>query len=134
MTREQARALYSDYLEDALEPARRDEMQAFLAGEPDCAAELFALERTMTLLHRLPVREPSLDLWREFAPRAEAFRAERRLNLSERLGLHWGMLLSELSEGVILWTHALAERAQLHLHRHLLHDAPPQRQVDLGGD
>ena len=134
MTREQAKALYSDYLEDALEPARRDEMQAFLAGEPDCAAELFALERTMTLLHRLPMREPSLDLWREFAPRVEAFRVERRLSLGERLRLQWGTLVAQVSEGIILWTHALAQRAHLQLHRHLTHDALHLRQLDRGGD
>lgn len=127
MTPEQARALYSDYLEDALEPARRDEMQAFLAGEPERAAELFALERTMTLLHRLPSREPSLDLWREFAPRVEAFRAERRLPLAERLRLHWGILVAQASEGVILWTQALAHRAHFRLSRHLAHDALRER-------
>ena len=127
MTREQARALYSEYLEDALEPGRRDELQAFLAGEPECASELFALERTMTLLHRLPPREPSLDLWREFAPRVEAFRAERRLNLPMRLRLHWGILVAQVSEGVILWTHALAHRAHFRLHRHLVHDALRER-------
>ena len=111
----------------ALEPGRRDELQAFLAGEPECASELFALERTMTLLHRLPPREPSLDLWREFAPRVEAFRAERRLNLPMRLRLHWGILVAQVSEGVILWTHALAHRAHFRLHRHLVHDALRER-------
>ena len=123
MTRDEARAMYSDYLEDALDAATRDEMQAFLAREPDCASEMIGLERTMALLHRLPPREPTLDIWREFAPRAEAFRAERRLHVRERLRLHWGMMVSQVSEGVILWTHALAERSRFRLGRHLRHDA-----------
>lgn len=123
MTRDEARLRYSDYLEDALDPATRDEMQAFLAREPDAAAEMIGLERTLSLLHRLPPREPSLDIWREFAPTVEAYRAERRLGLPTRLHLHWAMFLSSVSEGVILWTHALAHRAHYHLGRHLRHDA-----------
>ncbi len=123
MTRDEARARYSDYLEDALDPAARDAMQAFLAREPDAASELIGLERALSRLHRLPPREPVLDLWREFAPQVEAFRAERRLNLPTRLRLHWGAALSQMSAGVILWTHALASRAHTGLSRHLLHDA-----------
>jgi len=123
LTREQARALYSEYLEDALETAKRDEMQAFLAREPECAAELFGLERTLSLLHRLPPREPTLDMWREFAPRMEAYRAERRLSAPMRLRLHWGLLVSQVSEGIILWTLALATQTHHRLSRHLLHKA-----------
>ena len=76
MTRDEARARFSDYLENALDPAARDEMQAFLAQEPEAAAEMIGLERTLSRLHRLPPREPVLDLWLEFAPQVEAFRAE----------------------------------------------------------
>lgn len=122
MTREEARARYSDYLEDALEPAARDEMQAFLAQEPDAAAEMIGLERSLSLLHRLPAREPSLDIWRELAPHVEAYRAERRLSLGHRLSLGWNRFASQVSAGVILWTHALAHRAHRRFSRHLLHD------------
>jgi anti-sigma factor RsiW len=127
VTREEARARLSDYLEGGLDPAARDEMQAFLAREPDAAAELIGLERTLALLHRLPPREPTLDLWREFAPQVEAFRAERRLGLAERLRGQWGLVVAGLSEGVILWTHALAERAHRRLGRHLRHDTLRER-------
>jgi len=125
VTRDEVRARYSDYLEDALDPAARDEMQAFLAREPDAAAELIGLERTLARLHRLPPREPVLDLWREFAPQVEAYRAERRLSLATRLRLHWAALLSQVSAGVILWTHALAHRAHSRLGRHLRHEHAP---------
>lgn len=130
MTRDEARAQYSDYLEDALDPAARDAMQAFLAREPEAAAELIGLERTLSRLHRLPPREPVLDLWREFAPQVEAYRAERRLNLTTRLRLHWGALLSQVSAGVILWTHALASRAHTGLGRHLRHEHAPLLQAE----
>lgn len=123
MTRDEARGLYSEYLEDALDAATRDKMQAFLASEPECASEVFELARTLSLLHRLPPREPTLDLWREFAPQVEAYRAERRLSLRARLRLHWSLLVSQISEGVILWTHALAQRTHYRLNRHLLYEA-----------
>lgn len=130
MTRNEARARFSDYLEDALDPAARDEMQAFLAQEPEAAAEMIGLERTLSRLHRLPPREPVLDLWREFAPQVEAYRAERRLDMATRLRLHWGVVLSQMSAGVILWTHALAQRAHIGLGRHLHHEHAPLFHAD----
>ena len=125
MTRDEARALYSEYLEDALDPSARDAMQAFLAQEPDAAAEMIGLERTLSRLHRLPPREPVLDLWREFAPQLETYRAERRLSLATRFRLHWSAALSQVSTGVILWTHALAHRAHSGLGHHLHHEHTP---------
>jgi len=125
VTRDEARALYSEYLEDALDPSARDAMQAFLAQEPDAAAEMIGLERTLERLHRLPPREPVLDLWREFAPQLETYRAERRLSLATRLRTHWSDILSQVSAGVILWTHALAHRAHSGLGHHLHHEHAP---------
>lgn len=119
MTRENARARFSDYLENVLSPKERDQLQAYLAQEPAAAAELIALERTLSLLHRLPEREPSLDLWREIAPAVEAFRVERRQRLPARLRGQWAVFVASVSEGVILWTHALARRAHYHLAPHL---------------
>jgi len=114
--------LYSDYLEDALDPATRDAMQAFLAERPESAAELIAFERTLALVRRLPPREPSLDLWREFAPRMAEYQAERRMSLGQRVRLNWLRMLSQFSAGLILWTHALASRTHARLERYLLHD------------
>lgn len=119
MTREDARARFSDYLEDALSLKDRDRMQAYLAEHPNVAAELIALERTLSLLHRLPEREPSLDLWRELLPEIEAFRAERKQSLLTRLRGHWAVFMMSVSEGIILWTHTLARRAQHHFGPHL---------------
>ena len=119
MTREDARARFSDYLENTLSPNERDRMQAYLAEQPDAAAELIALERTLSLLHRLPEREPSLDLWRELLPEIAAFRAERKQTLLVRLRGQWAVFMMSVSEGIILWTHALARRAQHHFGPHL---------------
>lgn len=125
MTHEQARILYSDYLDNLLDQATRDELQAFLAETPAAAAELIGFERTLSLLHRLPQQEPSLDLWREFAPKLAAYQAERRLGLWRRMHQNWRRMMSELSAGMILWTHALADRTQARFERYLLHDPLP---------
>ena len=125
--------MYSDYLEDALDPATRDAMQAFLAERPESAAELIAFERTLSLVRRLPPREPSLDLWREFSPRMAEYQAERRMSLAQRVRLNWLRMLSQFSAGLILWTHALASRTHARLERYLLHDPLPHfHRNDLG--
>lgn len=122
MNADVARTLFSDYLEKTLDPATRDAMQAFLAEHPDSAAELIAFERTLALLHRLPAREPSLDLWREFAPRMAEYQAERKMGLARRVRQNWQRMLSQVSAGLILWTHVLASRTHARLERYLLHD------------
>ncbi len=122
VTEEDARGGFSDYLEETLDPTERDKMQAFLAAHPDCAAELIAFERTLALLHRLPPREPALDLWREFAPRLAEHQAERRAHPARRLAQGWAGFASQVSAGLILWTHALASRTHARLERYLLHD------------
>ena len=125
MTSVEARELFSDYVEDALDPTTRDGLQAFLAAHPDSAAELMAFERTLSLVRRLPPREPSLDLWREFAPRMAEYQATRKLGAMQRVRQNWHQMLSQFSAGVILWTHALASRTHARLERYLLHDPLP---------
>jgi hypothetical protein len=122
VTPEDARGLYSDYVENNLDDATRDELQSYLAKTPDAAAELIGFERTLAVLHRLPPREPSLDLWREFAPKLAAYQAERKQGWQQRVRLSWTRMLSELSTGVILWTHALADRSHARFERYLLQD------------
>lgn len=134
MTPDEARVLFSDYLDKTLDSATRDKLQEYLASSPDIAAELIAFERTLTLLHRLPAHEPSLDLWGEFAPKFAAFQAERKLSLAARLRLSWKAMLSELSTGAILWTHALAGRTHARFERYMLHDPMPGYSADIRRD
>ena len=134
MTPDEARVLFSDYLDKTLDSATRDKLQEYLASAPDIAAELIAFERTLTLLHRLPAREPSLDLWGEFAPEFAAYQAERKLSFPMRLRRNWLAMLSELSTGVILWTHALAGRTHARFERYLLHDPLPGYSAENRGE
>ena len=122
MDRDEAQELYSEYVEGTLDAARRDAVQGFLAQNPDAAAELFAFERTLSVLHRLPPREPSLDMWHEFAPKLAEWQAERKMSLWARLRLNWLDLRAQFSAGVILWTHMLADRAHARLQHCLMHD------------
>lgn len=122
MERDEARELYSEYVEGTLDAGRRDAVQGFLAQHPDAAAELFAFERTLSVLHRLPPREPSLDLWHEFAPKLAEWQAARKLSLWERLRLNWLDLMAQFSAGVILWTHVLAQRSHARLEHYLMQD------------
>ena len=134
MTSDEARELFSDYVENTLDPPTRDAMQAFLSAHPDGAAELFAFERTLSLIHRLPPREPSLDLWREFAPRMAAHGADlaatRTVGVWQRVRYNGRQMLAQLSAGLILWTHALASRTHARLERYLLHDPLPHFRRD----
>lgn len=134
VTPEEARGLYSDYVDNSLDAAARDALQAYLAKTPQAAAELISFERTLSVLHRLPPREPSLDLWREFAPRLAAYQAERRQGAWQRLRLNWTRMLSELSTGIILWTHALASRTHARFERYLLQDPLPEFMQGNRGD
>lgn len=134
MTREEAQARFSEYLEDALSTYQRDEMQAFLAREPESAAEMFALDRTLSLLHRLPPQEPVLDIWREFLPKVQAFQAERKLGWLERLQLRHEEFQAQISSGIILWTHAVSACAHVRFSRYLHHEYRLQSNVDRSGE
>lgn len=134
MTPDDARVLYSDYVENSLDDSTRDELQAYLARTPEAAAELIGFERTLSVLHRLPPREPSLDLWREFAPHLAAYQAERRLSVWQRLRQSWMRMLSDFSAGLILWTHALADHTHARVERYLLQDPLPHYSPENRGD
>lgn len=122
MTRDEARDLYSDYLDNTLDDVRRARLLALWDADPAARADFNAFARTLSMLHALPAREPSLDLWREFAPHMAAHQAERRLSLWARAKWRWSQFRSELSAGVILWTHSLASHTHARLERYLLRD------------
>jgi len=122
VTRSEARDLYSDYLDKTLGDDERARLLAFWDADPTARAEFDAFARTLSVLYALPAREPSLDLWREFAPHLAAHRAERKLSLPARARHRWHQFCSEFSAGLILWTHSLASRTHARLERYLLRD------------
>jgi len=132
VTAEQARELYSEYLGNRLDAKTKDELQAFLAQTPECAAEFMQFERMLSLLHQTPPREPTIDLWPEFAHRVEEYAAERHLTPAQKFKLGWEEFVSSLSAGMILWTHALAAHTWRKLEPHLLND--PITHAENSGD
>jgi len=122
VTGDEARELYSDYLDTTLDGVDRARLLAFWDADPAARADFDAFARTLSVLHTLPAREPSLDLWREFAPHMAAHLAERKMSLPTRAKRRWSQFRSELSAGVILWTHSLASRTHARLERYLLRD------------
>jgi anti-sigma factor RsiW len=122
VTTNEAKSLFSEYVEGTLDEEEKDQLQAFLASNPDSAAELMQFERTLSIVHRLPMEEPTLDLWAEFAPKMTEYQAEQKTDPIRRLRHKWADLRSSVSEGMILWTHAVAARTHAQLGKYLLRD------------
>lgn len=116
---DEVRSLFSEYLEGTLEPELRDKVQIFLAEHPQVASELIHYERTLAILHRLPPREPVLDMWSEVEPEVKRFRSEIRWSLKERIRNRWFNGIARMNEGITLYTHMLAERSYDRLRKHL---------------
>ena len=122
MTANEARSLFSEYVDGTIDEQEKDQLQAFLAANPDSAAELMQFERTLSIVHRLPAQEPTLDLWAEFAPKMTEYLAEQKRDPMSRVRNRFADLRSSVSEGMILWTHAIASRTQAQLGKYLLRD------------
>jgi len=118
---QQAKEQFSDYYDGALDVNRAD-MQTHLAGCPSCAAEYRSLARTIEMIRAIPAEEPVLDLWPEFVPQLDAFEAEQKLGLRERLRRNWLLMMARLSEGIILYTTHMAQRASRGLGKYLIYD------------
>ncbi|MGO8671874.1 MAG: anti-sigma factor family protein [Capsulimonadaceae bacterium] len=123
MTSQEARGYFSDYVEGALDPDTKDRVQSYLTAHPDAAAEMIEFQRVLSIVHRVPPHEPVLDLWGEFAPKLAEFQAERKLDPAKRMETQLAGFRSNLSAGVILYTHALAAQARNRLERYLMHDS-----------
>ncbi len=108
MTANEATALFSEYVDGTLGPDEKDRLQAYLAANPQSAAELIQFERTISVLRRLPQPEPVIDMWAEFSPKLAAYLAEQKR--PAKLSAKWADMRSRLSAGLILYTQALAER------------------------
>ena len=118
---DEVRSLFAEYLDGELSPELRDSVQIFLSSNPSVAAELIEFQRTIDILHRLPEREPVLDMWSAIAPDAQQYKAEFRLSVRERLIHKWHGALAAFNEGVLFYTRQVAARAHGRLSRNLLH-------------
>ncbi len=86
------------------------------------------LRRTVSLLSHLPMPEPRLDLWPEFSAQMDTLEQELRLSYVSRVKMWWRRGMAHIAEGLVLYTHALADRTLARMERHLIRD--PFRAVD----
>lgn len=104
------------YLDGALPPPRRAEVEAHLGGCAACRAERDRLAAAIALLGQLPPAPvPSPGFEQRFHARLAAERATARRPLLARLAWRWlapGLAGAAAAAGVVLWTGA----------RHRAHD------------
>lgn len=123
MTCVHAREVMSDYLEGGLDPPARSSVAAHLSGCADCAREASGMSAMLTVLHdRLPRREPVIDMWAEMQPKVAEIVAEQRLGVVARLQFRARRFLSNVAEGMILYTNAVAINTAARMQKYLLTD------------
>lgn len=132
MTAEEARELFSQYLDGTLEQPDADALQALLAANEETAVELIEFERALNLLHRMPSVEPKLDLWREFQSNMDDYAAISKLSFTARLKRHWLHTMAQFSSGIIIYTHSLAANTHARFERYLLTDPLPSASQQAG--
>ena len=115
------REALSEYTEGTLPPSLRQGMTAHLTGCADCTDEAREMAALLKFLHhRLPKREPVLDIWTELAPKIALVQAEERLTVPDRLKLRAGRFLGTVATGAILFTQALAMTTEARMRKYLV--------------
>ena len=112
----------AEYHDGALPEAETQAIGEHLAGCPACADTDRDLRRTVSLLNHLPMPEPRLDLWQEFAPKMAAMEAQMSLSPAVRVKMWWRRGMAHIAEGLVLYTHAVANRTLARMERHLIRD------------
>jgi len=118
-----AREVMSDYLEGGLDPPARQIVAAHLAHCADCAQEASGMSAMLSVLHeRLRRREPVIDMWAEMQPKVTEILAEQKLGLMARVQFRARRFLSNVAEGMILYTNAVAINTAARMQKYLLAD------------
>lgn len=119
---EDVRPVLSEYADETLEARARQMVADHLRICAHCDRETRQIQQMLAILHKLPAREPSLDIWRELEPKVAEARAEANLGLAARFRLQVGRFLSNVAYGAILFTQALAINTTNRMQKYLLHD------------
>ena len=112
----------ADYHDGTLPGQEAQAVAEHLAGCDACTATDRDLRRTVSLLNHLPMPEPRLDLWPEFSTKMDAIEPEMRLSPALRVKMWWRRGMAHIAEGLVLYTHALADRTLARMERHLIRD------------
>ncbi|MCG8460363.1 MAG: zf-HC2 domain-containing protein [Holophagales bacterium] len=107
-----------EMLWDELDPRRREELQAHLAGCAGCTTELEELRSTLRQVEAAQPPRPKageIDLWHSIAPRLDGSRpARRRLVLAYPAAAALAAALMLLGSGLGLWWGSRAPGASVH--------------------
>ncbi|WP_395088220.1 hypothetical protein [Armatimonas sp.] len=92
-------------------------------------ADFQELSEVLQLLHRLPQREPVLDVWPELEPKLVQFQLEERMGIFARWRFRCARFLSNFAFGAILFTQAVALNTETKMRRYVMPEA-----VSSGGE
>jgi hypothetical protein len=114
--------LLSEYCDSELDEQHRQEVERHLDSCRECSDELVSMKRSLRLLQNMPMPEPSIDLWPEFATKLDTIEAEIKLSPMRRLELAWNHAVSHFAEGVVVYTHILAHNTLSRMEKYLVRD------------
>lgn len=112
----------SDYLEGNLAPQRNSAISAHIETCVACAQEARLLTSMLSVLQKLPPREPVLEIWSELEPKVAAVIAEERMGFFERIHHRVFQILSNFAAGSILFTQAVAVNTEARMRKYLIQD------------
>ncbi|MFB3896548.1 MAG: anti-sigma factor [bacterium] len=73
----EVKGLLSDYIVDNVDSSVRQTIASHIAGCPECARELQALQRTAFLVNTIPLTEPPAGLWNKIAPHLAEYKQKK---------------------------------------------------------
>jgi predicted anti-sigma-YlaC factor YlaD len=123
MTRcEEIRESFSSYYDNTLTKEEKASVSEHLSQCMSCALAYQEFARTIEIIRAVPLEQPALDMWPEFALKMDEVEAQLKRGPAVRCRLAWEFLLGRLSEGVILYTRGIAGKISGRLSRYVIHD------------
>ncbi|HEY3332049.1 MAG TPA: zf-HC2 domain-containing protein [Capsulimonadaceae bacterium] len=113
---------FSDFYDDRLDTDDKKRVAAHLGTCPRCSMEYRSFVRTLEVIRAIPAEQPVIDMWAEFAPQMDAYEAEQKFTLRERVRRWWLQIAGRISEGAILYTDGLAQRTTRRFSKYLTHN------------
>jgi anti-sigma factor RsiW len=117
-----------DYHDGKLQDAEGQKVAEHLATCHACRVFDGEFRRAVVLLRDLPLPEPRLDMWPEFAPKMAEAEAQMQLDPAALARQWWHRAMGSFAEGLVLYTHVVAKRTLARMERYLTND--PFRAID----
>ena len=112
-----------DYLDGALSSEKLREFERLLQNDTVLAKETQELGELLQVLHKLPAREPVIDVWPELEPKLVQFQLEERMGVFARWRFRGARFLSNFASGAILFTQAVALNTESQMRKYVMADS-----------